>query len=297
MNNNVLYVGDMHCKQTVILPYVDRVIQKYNVKEVVFLGDYVDEFGVRNDARIEQLCYQVSWYNKATSNGLSVTNVIGNHDMAYLKGDGLCSGYVSAIQPEIKALLTKLNPVITSRNHNVVSSHAGFTQTWNNTFNAHFNPFNEHNTGWKDIVSDNNLYRLVVSVGPSRGGWPGNVPGPLWCDATELVKDMCSEIPFQVVGHTPVRTVEVHDDMKIAFCDTFSCDFTGDPFGDGSMLVINQVDVETSQTSHFVVKPSDVGLGTWKEMTWQLVQNRFIFRDVKPRSFSFVDVRLQTKPA
>ena len=270
MKNNILYVGDMHCKQTLILPYVDKVVEKYSVDEVVFLGDFTDEFGASKANRVEQLAYHVDWYNNATSNGLLVTNLIGNHDMAYLKGDGRCSGYVPEIQPNMKVLLSKLNPVIMHYKYDVVSSHAGFTQTWNNKFYELFNGFNDHNRGWTDIVSNNDLYELVCSVGSKRGGGPEGIPGPLWCDATELIEDTCREIPFQVVGHTPVKTVAVHDGTKLALCDTFSCDWVNMPLGDGSML-INQVDTETYETNHLIVKPSDVDLCPWEEMIWYLV--------------------------
>lgn len=269
MARNVLYVGDMHCKQTVILPYVDKVVEKYNVDEVVFLGDYTDEFGASNTTRIEQLAYQVEWYNKAIYNGFKVTNLVGNHDMAYLKGDGLCSGYVQEVQPNMKALLSKLNPIIMNCDYGVVASHAGFTETWMNKFNLTFGTFNDSNVKWNDIVSNDDLYHLVVSVGEKRGGFKESVPGPLWCDATELIENPSKTIPFQVVGHTPVKTVAVHDGMKIAMCDTFSCDWFQIPLGDGSML-INQIDVDTYETTHIVVKPSDVGMGTWEEMTWNL---------------------------
>lgn len=269
MLKNILYVGDMHCKQTVILPYVDKVIDKYNVSEVVFLGDYTDEFSASNTTRIEQLNYQVEWYNKKVSERFQITNLIGNHDMAYLKGDGLCSGYVKEVQPNIKSLLSKLNPVIMDYNYDVVASHAGFTETWMNVFNKTFGGFNDDNFRWNDIVSKADLYKLVVSVGEERGGFEGDVPGPLWCDANELIEDPCSSVSFQVVGHTPVKTIAVHDGMKIALCDTFSCDRFHIPLGDGSML-INQIDINTYETKHIVVNPSDVGMGTWEEMTWNL---------------------------
>lgn len=37
-----LLIGDLHLKSQLILPIVDRIIQTYNIKRVIFLGDYVD---------------------------------------------------------------------------------------------------------------------------------------------------------------------------------------------------------------------------------------------------------------
>ena len=127
-------------------------------------------------------------------------------------------------------------------------------------------------TGWKaacarslstavNMMYENGDWNALYQIGHARGGWSDVAPSPLWADKSELLDDPVEidmdddelVIP-QIVGHTPVSTVEEwirsgavspseYDTVygaPLVFCDTWSQASDHVDIGDKSLLVLKQ---------------------------------------------------------
>ena len=85
-NRHVLIIPDIHLKWE----RVNRVINHVGADEIIFLGDYFDDF---NDTP-EQVDEMVSWLEHSAKQPNRI-HLFGNHDMHYAFSDAgfQCSGF------------------------------------------------------------------------------------------------------------------------------------------------------------------------------------------------------------
>lgn len=238
--SRTLVVGDMHCKQKIILPYVEEYVNlNTDVDNVVLLGDYVDDYNVTDKFMLEQLQYHVEWYNRVRSN-VNVVNLCGNHDWCYLVTDNVvASGHRYAIESGVRDLLCELNVTMSCVVGQFIVTHAGLTREWTDSCEE-FKDVNVNRVC--DVLNTMfaNKDARLNKCGSSRGG--KGCSGPLWADASELY-----DSPYnQIVGHTPVSTPTIlrglpHSPKNnaVLLCDTLSSSSSGTPWGNGHLVLVD----------------------------------------------------------
>ena len=240
MSNKVLFVGDLHCKQEYVLPYVSKLVESQDVNKVVFLGDYVDDWNVPDKYVIKALDAQVEWYKK-WSDKVDVVNLCGNHDWSYLHKDKyVASGHRYDIERSVRYRLNKLNLQMSCAVDKYLVTHAGVTREWLSYVGC-----KDENVNTQTLSNSINLlYEMtdtrLNSCGLSRGG--SDVAGPLWCDAYEDLDNMEGFGVSQIVGHSPVSCVccNTNKDNTVTYvCDTMSITRQGTPVGNASLLMLD----------------------------------------------------------
>lgn len=230
-----IFVPDLHLKAQLILPIFEELIQSRDIKNVVFMGDYTDAHGQKDNLvlYVSDLLYLTNFVQKLKDDGIDVTMLLGNHDVHYLS-EIPSSDYNYTKDTlgflNIQGLLYDLQLQPTHLvGKNILVSHAGYNRDFmpEETLFEVLTPSHPHPE----------LKLWTVAVGQLRGGLlpVGNF---LWCDKEEMINYPNFFCKKQVVGHTPVDTVSRHKD--IWFTDTFSVVPEGDGFkflGDGSVLI------------------------------------------------------------
>ena len=214
-----LIIPDIHHKTWV----VDEILNAERFDEVVFLGDYFDDFNdTPEDAR-----RTAEWLH-AYAGTPGFTFLYGNHDLPYrFPVPGLdCAGFTIEKWQEILQVLEEVHWE-SFKLHTWIDgwllSHAG----WNRRFS---NASGQVNRSWIDQLCAECLSQLhdgkmhpLAAAGMSRGGWQ-SVGGITWQDWSEL-----NPIPGlrQIVGHTPGVAVRLKgDDDSTAIClDTHLCHY------------------------------------------------------------------------
>ena len=236
MSKTTLFVGDLHLQAKLILPLVERAIEKHNVERVIFMGDYVDQWNQNDNSQlyIDELTLLNKFRKKLIKGGkVEPVFLIGNHDMPYLIGvREYYSAYNADTFDKVHDLLLQLQPQIAYEvDDYIIASHAGYVQTsaWEIPL-WHFKP-------WLYSYIDKSI-ELQKDVG-RRGGFDtfGSV---LWEDFGERL--WRAGMKYQIVGHTPQKTItDLKEDITCeANCicvDTFSLNQFYNPIGDGSMLL------------------------------------------------------------
>lgn len=236
MTKTTLFVGDLHLQASLILPLVEKAIEKHNVERVIFMGDYVDQWNQCDNSQlyIDELTLLNKFRKKLIKKGkVEPVFLIGNHDMPYLIGiPEYYSVYNRQVFDKVHDLLLQLQPQIAYEvDDDFIASHAGYVQTsaWEIPL-WHFKP-------WLYSYIDESI-NLQKQVG-RRGGF--NTYGSmLWEDFGERL--WRAGMKCQIVGHTPQKTItDLREDITCeANCicvDTFSLNQFYNPIGDGSMLL------------------------------------------------------------
>ena len=98
------------------------------------------------------------------------------------------------------------------------------------------------------LESEFKIFNTLSQAGGYRGGF--DAPSPIWADRQELIARPLKGLN-QIVGHTPVRRIANHTVRNIGntifeliFCDTSSTYSDGNPYGDGSFLLVNKESYE-----------------------------------------------------
>lgn len=295
---STLIVGDGHCKWAGIVPRLDSLLanDSIEINRVIFLGDLCDEWGIAPIDMIDSLKTLVDWEHKATSSGIKVETLIGNHDLPYLLDSNdrsveamrvrrCAPGYQHIAAGQVKSLLEsmaglKVSTTVKAGGATWLLSHAGFTASWAETWlSLCVDPevLEQDETiteivDWKTACAEslsnaaNQLYEdkdwdHLYAIGHARGGWRDVPPSPLWADKRELLDDPAmlyidddQLVLPQIVGHTPVPTVEewirtgedapseydVEYGAPLVFCDTMSLDSAHRKLGDGSFLLLDE---------------------------------------------------------
>lgn len=235
MTKTTLFVGDLHLQASLILPLVEKAIEKHNVERVIFMGDYVDQWNQCDNSQlyIDELTLLNKFRKKLIKKGIEPVFLIGNHDMPYLIDiREYYSAYNTDTFDKVHDLLLRLQPQIAYEvDDYIIASHAGYVQTsaWEIPL-WHFKP-------WLYSYIDESI-NLQKQVG-RRGGF--NTYGSmLWEDFGERL--WRAGMKCQIVGHTPQKTItDLREDITCeANCicvDTFSLNQFYNPMGDGSMLL------------------------------------------------------------
>lgn len=284
-----LVVGDLHLKESRVLPRVERARVREGAGRVVLCGDYSDDWGASGRTELSELEFLAAWAEERRLAGTEVSLVVGNHDFAYLRamqGPGTCA----EVLPQVCELLRGIAPTLATTVGDVLVCHAGLTTRWARAHladalreagdaastdpacpagaapcQADDRPAGEEGAAspaesraarlcraLNDLYADPASWGDLDSAGPARGGW--GLPGPLWADASELVANPLPGLR-QVVGHTPQLTcTRISQRPEIWACDTFSTYRDGAPIGDGSCLLIDD---------EGVVRRVDVMEGAW----------------------------------
>ena len=236
MSKTTLFVGDLHLQAKLILPLVEKAIEKHNVERVIFMGDYVDQWNQNDNSQlyIDELTLLNKFRKKLIKEGkVEPVFLIGNHDMPYLIGiREYYSAYNADTFDKVHDLLLQLQPQIAYEvDEDSVASHAGYVQTpaWEIPL-WHFKP-------WLYSYIDKSI-ELQKQVG-RRGGFD-TYGSMLWEDFGERL--WRAGMKYQIVGHTPQKTItDLRDNITCeANCicvDTFSLNQFYNPIGDGSMLL------------------------------------------------------------
>ena len=266
-----LVVGDMHCKEELILSRVDAAVEVLSCERVIFCGDYVDEWHSNILTMRDAMDVLRSWVLERRADGLAVDLVMGNHDMQYrLREAG--PGTHTALFDEVSHLLDELDVCAAVTVGGSLVTHAGVTRAWANdcldltegtdaaTIAHQLNALLDHG----QEVS----LRMLAMAGEGRGGW--ELPGPLWADQSELYQDPLPGLD-QIVGHTPVESIDlwstpaedgIHTAAHLVFCDTMSLTSNLSPIGDGSMLLVDGKTIRT-------VSDEELGVRPWRLSVWE----------------------------
>lgn len=245
----ILIVPDIHSKKYILDKFIDLILVngRFVYDKVIFLGDYIDGFVESNEDMLYCLNTVINLKKKYMD---KVVLLLANHEMSYLGYP--CSGH----RFEIEDIVTRmLKENINLFNfcyaiNDFVFSHAGITNSWLNGFKFDIDKISKRywdvNAEIQRIVNMINNNILDVSIpGYYRSRGLCNTSGScVWADKKELITDY---IPYfsQIVGHTPVNTVEIYNkskgvntskQIKIVFTDTFSTYRDGTIYGDLSYI-------------------------------------------------------------
>ena len=208
-----LFVGDLHLKARVILPFVETIIDQNNIGRIIFLGDFVDFHGQENNAKLyaKDLIYLYDKQEEWRDKNIEIVNLVGNHDIYYLLG--LPAPF--SLQPNeafhaVQSQLEDLELQVAYQLDDILVSHAGYniifdTEPW------HFKPL--------DLENEEKLEIYSRAVGPMRGG-PDFMGSPVWADFREMELIPNEKYPKQVVGHTPREKID--STTPVIGVDTFT---------------------------------------------------------------------------
>lgn len=259
MSKTTLFVGDLHLQAKLILPLVEKAIEKHNVERVIFMGDYVDQWNQNDNSQlyIDELTLLNKFRNKLIKKGIEPVFLIGNHDMPYLIGiREYYSAYNADTFDKVHDLLLCLQPQIAYEADDFVASHAGYVyESIREVPEWHFKP-------WLYGYTDESV-KLQMQAGMSRGGL-GTYGSVLWADFGDFERGSL-KIGRQVVGHTPQKTItnvryinNLNDNVNCICVDTFSLNQFYNPIGDGSMLLYKDNNFEVIENPEW--QSAELGL-------------------------------------
>ena len=207
-----------------------KTIDPMKFDKVIFLGDYLDSYIVRDDAIIQNfkeiIDFRQAWPEK-------VELLFGNHETSYMYEKYRASGYRRGIADRATKLIWDNFHLFRMawQHDNFLWTHAGLHQDY---FDKKILP--------KVEKSDANLaatlqrlfeegYEPLFEVGFERGGKRANIGGPLWLDQQLLIHKPLKSY-HQIVGHSRVNGIlhyRLSSDLKtsVTLCDC-------QDYGDGS---------------------------------------------------------------
>lgn len=225
-----LIIPDIHLKTDKILDHARLVLEKdKNIKQVIFLGDYFDDWGLNNS---------YSDYMKTIHDLFKFSLeypchfLIGNHDVPYLTGNlRHYSNHNPEIVEEVNIFLHAIKPQVAIICNGYLLSHAGFI---NEPKKGDFKPLN---------------IKLFDK-------YEQDEYSPLWIRPSYLF--LSNKLRKQIVGHTPVKYIKRHslklgsiESNKLAidllFTDVYSTTMTGEQIGESTLITL---DIDGKITYH-----------------------------------------------
>lgn len=245
----ILFVGDLHAKPD-LLPLISSVAVRCHADRLILLGDLCDDWRISNNDQICWLETFIDWFHHESTR-FDIIPLLGNHDVPYwlsktgptfhsLRETVGFPGFKPGAHRRAHELLHLLPMRVAWSDDHVLATHAGMLRSWGERFISGYEALSPIGiAGWLNQATETIPLLAVMyrQVGIMRGG-EATTPSPLWADKTELEKDGDDRL-LQVVGHTPVTTVTCS--RNVWFCDTFSTMSTGQPVGDGSMLLYENI--------------------------------------------------------
>lgn len=195
--------------KTLILPDVhtdyvraEAIIQKVDYDKIIFLGDYFDAFY----DTLEETKQTAEWLKGSLKNPRRI-HLLGNHDLAYLNKNFICSGFTEnklIVIRNTKVDLTKLIHYYWLDDWLI--THAGLSNDFFKAYNHKEKTVSEF---LKDLTLDKEGVERLYDCSVFRGG-RNAFGGIVWCDYMEFV-----DIPGikQIFGHTKgdLRHVKNYD--------------------------------------------------------------------------------------
>ena len=234
-----LVIGDTHLKFVDIVEKVEETIERWNIKRVVFTGDYCDDWRATEASFEADIIELADWVEDRREEGLTVDLLFGNHDFQYLIGEPGPGTMIEEMR-FVRDVLFPLELKIAAVVDDLLITHAGVTQDWADEWLEQTDDIHAiaHDL---NAMLEEGAYDALRTCGPGRGG--SDIPSPLWADLAELTSDPLPNIR-QIVGHTPVGSCwkapcdTLDGEPDIWACDTFSTTPNLWPIGDGSMLLV-----------------------------------------------------------
>ena len=234
-----ILVGDTHLKNALILPILDDIIEKHNVKQVIFMGDYLDTKiqGQQSNVGLyaKDLVYLVDWKKKAADKGISCKFLIGNHDIFYYLG--IPTSFTLTNQEAFEAVgdtLEELDLQIAFQLDDYIVSHAGYNFLFD-VEDWHFSRLS--------LENEDELIRFASTIGPMRGG-QDLAGSPVWAHIEEIKIAPNPDYPKQIVGHTPQPSIDLS--INVIGIDTFAIDEKMKFYGNGDILLYDSDTKELS---------------------------------------------------
>ena len=238
----ILFVGDVH-NHKYIFDDIKRLDTQYNFDRIILFGDYVDDWNTDNHQSLETL---EMVFNLKKENPDKYILLLGNHELSYLGYK--CSGHKYELEDVVENKLKEninyidLCTSVYLDGKIYVCSHAGFTNGFIEELLKGDSTYYDYNLYYKLVeMNKNKLDNLEILSHCSylRGG-KDEVSSFLWCDIREHFdySMIVPLIPYQIVGHTPVKTVT--EKYSIYYIDTHSTYSDGTEYGDKSYLIWNE---------------------------------------------------------
>jgi len=234
-----LIISDIHnC-----IEKADKIIKHESADQIVFLGDYFDDFG--DDYRI---ALETANWLAASLEQPNRIHLMGNHDISYAipHRSYKCSGYETGKDYAINSVL-KESDWRKVKTHtwvgNYFCSHAGVHEALYLKYGAD-KPFNV----WIDEICTEAMEHAyahkpalpILRAGMSRGG--GEVYGGImWCDSDEFVGIKGIN---QIFGHTPSRK-PYWKDFGSPLSKEYSRNLALDNYGHSNYYAIHENDAVT----------------------------------------------------
>lgn len=207
----VQIIGDVHGTST-----WKQACNLNEFQKIVFIGDYFDSFSITGRTCRENFMEILAF---KASNPDKVVLLMGNHDNGYLFYHTSlfkavkCSGFSSSNAWVNNKLLIENRHFLQAawQCDNTLITHAGVTEGF---FQKCLRPFWDNSMPISELLNAmwQNGNRRIFQIGEAREGEDMH-PGIFWTDKTELLKDPLLGYT-QIVGHTPVPSVESHNFTK-----------------------------------------------------------------------------------
>lgn len=210
-----LIVPDIHLKSFMI-DHVKILHDQYHFDEIVFVGDYFDDWGKLYNVNAY---YNIMFELNQIKDKLPCVFLLGNHDVCYLTGEtDHYSTPLVDVQLDIRNFLKDLKPQIAYETQGYLISHAGYSMEV---------PIEDWQ--FNDVSEKISLLRELDNSQTS----------PLWIRPNQLIQRL--DFPNQIVGHTPVNTVTTLSEYgsHLVLTDTWSTASNGENVGDCSMIMID----------------------------------------------------------
>jgi hypothetical protein len=181
-----------------------KAVQEIEHDRVVFLGDYVDDFIVSDEAIFSNLIDVVNYKKEHPG---TVILLWGNHDLQYRYiGDQefSCSGYRKFMSEGLHSFFFdnhNLFQAATSVDKFIVT-HAGVTSYWFEEMYEQYGVLADNANIINEIF--NTALKSFAIVGKARGGFGHLAGSPIWADASEEFK-----LFAQITGHNKFNMVKI----------------------------------------------------------------------------------------
>jgi len=204
--------------------------------KIVFIGDYVDDWYLSNATILHNLKEIIQLKKDYPDN---VILLWGNHDDAYLVGNGKISGFRYEMMHDLYDIFNRNKDLfqLAYQHGNVIWTHAGIHRGWwqyyvqpiiSGVMKTRFSDFLgdcENVADYLNLMWEFNYPNLFM-ISHHRGG-SGKVGGPLWADKIEIYTKPLYGY-HQIVGHSPVseiKTYVISENTKVTFVDCLNvCD-------------------------------------------------------------------------
>lgn len=222
----IVIIGDTHAHTT----WKD-IVEKENYDKVIFLGDYFDNFSRPTaDFQLQNFKEIVEFCEKNNSIVL-----LGNHEYHYMHPKEKYSGFSYDNRYKAHDYLMELwDKKILKPIHiedNIIFSHAGVSKTWLTEI-AHLEDVKEI-----EEKADFEDFKFNYLTGINYSGDTIS-SSPIWIRPNSLLSDKVDGYT-QVVGHTPLRSIHVQD--NVWFCDTMPMEYL--VIKDGEFTIKNLKDL------------------------------------------------------